>query len=127
MVHRALFGSLERFIGTLIEHYKGAFPVWLSPVQAVVIPVSEKFSSYAESVFANLKDKGIRVECDKRNEKMGLKIREAQIQKIPYMLVVGGREEGAGAVSVRSRDRGDEGAMRIADFIERISSETVPR
>ena len=123
MVHRALFGSLERFVGTLIEHYKGAFPLWLSPVQAIVIPVSEKFLDYAESVHAALVEKGIRAECDRRNEKMGLKIRDAQIQKTPYMLVVGGRERDAGAVAVRSREAGDQGAVPLAEFIARVEAE----
>jgi len=117
MVHRALFGSLERFIGTLIEHYKGAFPLWLAPVQAMVIPVSEKFLGYAEKVYNNLKERGIRVECDRRNEKMGLKIREAQLQKIPYMLIVGAKEQEAGMVAVRSRESGDLGPRPLADFI----------
>jgi threonyl-tRNA synthetase len=123
MVHRALFGSLERFVGTLIEHYKGAFPLWLSPVQAIVIPVSEKFLDYAESVRAALVEKGVRAECDRRNEKMGLKIRDAQLQKIPYMLVVGGRERDAGAVAVRSREAGDQGAVPLAGFIARVEAE----
>ncbi|MEI6632793.1 MAG: threonine--tRNA ligase [Chlamydiota bacterium] len=123
MVHRALFGSLERFVGTLIEHYKGAFPLWLSPVQAIVIPVSEKFLDYAESVHAALVEKGIRAAIDRRNEKMGLKIRDAQLQKTPYMLVVGGRERDAGAVAVRSREDGDQGAVPLAEFIARVQSE----
>ncbi|MDD5557708.1 MAG: threonine--tRNA ligase [bacterium] len=123
MVHRALFGSLERFVGALIEHYKGAFPAWLAPVQAVVIPVSEKHLSYAEGVHAALREHGIRAECDRRNEKMGLKIREAQVRKVPYMLVVGGREEEAGTVAVRSRARGDLGARSLAEFIEALGAE----
>lgn len=124
MVHRALFGSLERFIGTLIEHYKGAFPLWLAPVQAMVIPVSEKFLAYAERVHAALGDAGVRAECDRRNEKMGLKIREAQLQKIPYMLVVGGREAEAGTVSVRSRSDGDLGSKPLDEFIRQIEGES---
>jgi threonyl-tRNA synthetase len=123
MVHRALFGSLERFVGALIEHYKGAFPLWLAPVQAIVIPVSEKFLDYAGSVHAALMEEGIRAECDRRNEKMGLKIREAQLQKIPYMLVVGGRERDAGTVAVRSREAGDRGAVALAEFIAGIQAE----
>jgi threonyl-tRNA synthetase len=123
MVHRALLGSLERFIGTLIEHYKGAFPLWLAPVQATVIPVSEKFLGYAEKVYDALKERGLRVECDGRNEKMGLKIREAQIQKIPYMLVVGAKEEAAGTVAVRSRESGDLGPRALADFVSHLESE----
>lgn len=123
MVHRALFGSLERFVGTLIEHYKGAFPLWLAPVQAMVIPVSEKFMDYAEKVYDALKKRGIRVECDKRNEKMGLKIREAQLQKIPYMLIVGGKEKESQTVSVRSRESGDLGPRLLADLISHLESE----
>jgi threonyl-tRNA synthetase len=123
MVHRALFGSLERFVGALIEQYKGAFPVWLAPVQTVVIPVSEKFLDYAESVRETLAAGGIRAEIDRRNEKMGLKIRDAQLQKIPYMLIVGGRERDAGAVAVRSREAGDQGTMPLAGFISKIHAE----
>jgi threonyl-tRNA synthetase len=123
MVHRALFGSLERFVGALIEQYKGAFPVWLAPVQAVVIPVSEKFLDYAESVRGALAAGGIRAETDRRNEKMGLKIRDAQLQRVPYMLIVGGRERDAGAVAVRSREAGDQGAMPLAGFISMIQTE----
>jgi len=123
MVHRALFGSLERFVGTLIEHYKGAFPVWLAPVQAVVIPVSEKFLDYAGKVEAELKARGIRAECDRRNEKMGLKIRDAQMQKIPYMLVVGGREAESETVAVRSRSGGDMGAKPLGNVIDQIRLE----
>ena len=123
MVHRALFGSLERFVGTLIEHYKGAFPLWLAPVQAMVIPVSEKFTDYAERVYSALRERGIRVECDRRNEKMGLKIREAQLQKIPYMLIVGAKEQDAGTVAVRSRESGDLGPRPLADLISHLESE----
>ncbi len=123
MVHRALFGSLERFIGTLIEHYKGAFPVWLAPVQVMVLPISEKVLDYADTVYKELLNKGIRVECDRRNEKIGLKIREAQLQKLPYMLVVGAREREAGTVAVRSRSEGDIGAIPIDDFLKRLNSE----
>ena len=123
MVHRALLGSLERFVGTLIEHYKGAFPLWLAPVQAMVIPVSEKFMGYAEKVYDALAERGIRVECDRRNEKMGLKIREAQLHKIPYMLIVGAKEEAAGMVAVRSRESGDLGPRPLAEFVSQFESE----
>jgi threonyl-tRNA synthetase len=123
MVHRALFGSLERFVGTLIEHYKGAFPLWLAPVQAMVIPVSEKFMDYAEKVYDALKKRGIRVECDKRNEKMGLKIREAQLQKIPYMLIVGGKEMESQTVSVRSRESGDLGPRPLGELLQQLDAE----
>lgn len=124
MIHRALFGSLERFVGALIEHYKGAFPLWLSPVQAAVIPVSEKHLEYAESVYASLLENGVRAAIDRRNEKLGLKIRDAQLQKTPYMLVVGGRERDAGSVSVRSREAGDRGAVQLREFIAMVAAES---
>ena len=124
MIHRALFGSLERFVGALIEHYKGAFPLWLSPVQAAVIPVSEKHLEYAESVYASLLENGVRAAIDRRNEKLGLKIRDAQLQKTPYMLVVGGRERDAGSVSVRSREAGDRGAVPLREFIAMVAAES---
>ncbi len=116
MVHRALFGSVERFFGILIEHYAGAFPVWLAPVQAVVLPISEKVQSYAERVRAELHAAGFRVELDSRNEKLQAKIRDAQLQKVPFMLVCGKKEEEAGTVSVRSRSKGDLGPRPLADF-----------
>jgi threonyl-tRNA synthetase len=122
MVHRALFGSLERFVGTLIEHYAGAFPLWLAPVQAVVIPVSEKCLDYARTVAAKLGSAGIRNECDERNEKMGFEIREAQMRKIPYMLIVGEREKEAGTVSVRSRSEGDRGSTSVDTFISEVEN-----
>ena len=102
------FGSVERFIGILIEHFAGAFPTWLAPVQVKVLPISEKYEEYAKSVKAQLDEAGIRAEIDLRSEKIGYKIREAQTQKIPYMLVVGQKEEADGTVSVRSRFKGDE-------------------
>ena len=117
MIHRVVFGSIERFIGILTEHFAGAFPLWLSPVQAVIIPISEKHHDYADELKARLEAAGLRVECDKRNEKMGYKIREAQLQKTPYMLVVGDKEKEEGAVSVRSRRDGDKGAMTIDAFL----------
>jgi len=116
MVHRALWGSVERFFGVLIEHYAGAFPVWLAPVQAVVLPISEKVADYAQQVAERLRAAGFRVELDARSEKLQAKIRDAQLQKIPYMLVVGGKEAAAGTVSVRSRSRGDLGPQPLADF-----------
>ncbi|MEA5051693.1 MAG: threonine--tRNA ligase [Oscillospiraceae bacterium] len=123
MIHRVVFGSIERFIGILTEHFAGAFPTWLSPVQAVVIPISEKHIEYAERVAKQLDAAGVRVECDKRSEKMGYKIREAQLQKVPYMLVVGDKEAEAGAVSVRSRRDGDKGAQPVGDFLAAIRAE----
>jgi threonyl-tRNA synthetase len=119
MLHRAMLGSVERFMGILIEHTGGAFPLWLAPVQAAVLPVSEKFMDYAEEVGAALTAAGIRVEVDARGEKLGYKIREAQVQKVPYMLVVGGREAEEGTVSVRRRSGEDLGALSLQDFLER--------
>ena len=116
MVHRALFGSVERFFGILIEHYAGAFPVWLAPVQVMVLPVSQKVADYSGKVAADLRAAGFRVELDARNEKLQAKIRDAQLQKIPFMLICGKKEEAAGAVSVRSRSRGDLGPRSLADF-----------
>lgn len=117
MIHRVAFGSIERFIGILIEHFAGAFPTWLAPVQVKVLPISDKHLEYSEKVYAALKDAGIRVEIDTRAEKIGYKIREAQMQKIPYMLVVGAKEEEEGKVSVRSRFAGDEGQKCLKDFL----------
>ena len=120
MVHRALWGSIERFFGVLIEHYAGAFPVWLAPVQAVVLPITDRQNEYAQQVFEQLKDAGIRAEIDSRSEKVNLKIREAQLQKVPYMLVVGQREADAGKVAVRHRKRGDEGAKPVEEVVARL-------
>ena len=120
MVHRALYGSIERFFGTLIEHYAGAFPVWLAPVQVAVLPITDKQQDYAQTVTNRLKEAGIRVELDDRKEKVQLKIRDAQMQKVPYMLVLGGREADAGAVAVRHRKQGDQGVKSLADFIQEI-------
>jgi threonyl-tRNA synthetase len=119
MIHRAMLGSLERFLGILIEHTTGALPLWLSPVQAVVLPVSEKFLDYGRQVADELHQAGLRVELDDRNEKLGYKIREAQLQKIPYMLVVGAREQEAGTVNVRRRDGEELGALERPAFAER--------
>ncbi len=123
MVHRALFGSVERFFGILVEHYAGAFPTWLAPVQATVLPITDKQSEYANEVVAKLKAAGIRVTIDDRNEKVNLKIREAQLQKVPYMLVIGGREAEAGQVAVRHRKRADLGVFALDDFIATITQE----
>ena len=123
MIHRVAFGSIERFIGILIEHFAGAFPTWLSPVQVKVLPISDKYLEYGEKVLAGLKEAGIRAELDSRAEKIGYKIREAQMQKIPYMLVVGAKEEESGLVSVRSRFEGDEGQKTLAEFIASIQKE----
>jgi threonyl-tRNA synthetase len=116
MIHRALFGSVERFIGVLIEHYAGAFPLWLAPVQSIVLTISERVVPYAERAVAALRAAGLRAELNARPDKIGAKIRDAQLQKIPFMLVVGNREAEAGTVAVRERSRGDVGAMPLADF-----------
>ncbi len=120
MVHRALYGSIERFFGILIEHYAGAFPVWLSPVQAIVVPITDRQTEYAKSIQKQLEGAGIRATVDDRNETMKLKIRDAQLQKIPYMLVVGDREQEHGQVSVRNRKRGDQGVKSLDGFISEI-------
>jgi threonyl-tRNA synthetase len=117
MVHRALYGSVERFFGILIEHYAGAFPVWLAPVQAVVLPITDRHLEYAKTVFERLEAEGFRVHLDDRKEKVNLKIRDAQMQKIPYMLVVGDREAESGSVGVRHRKHADMGAKPLAEFI----------
>ncbi len=118
VIHRAIVGSFERFIAILIEHYAGAFPLWLAPVQVVVLPIADRHAEYAEQVRSRLAAAGLRVELDGRQEKIGYKIREAQLQKIPYMLVTGDREAAEGTVSVRTRSGGDQGARRIEDFVE---------
>jgi threonyl-tRNA synthetase len=120
MVHRALYGSIERFFGILIEHYAGAFPVWLAPVQAVVMPITDRHAEYARKVVDQLKAADLRVELDDRKEKVNLKIRDAQLQKIPYMLVVGDREAQDGTVSVRNRKHADQGAQKVEEFIAAI-------
>lgn len=123
MIHRVAFGSIERFIGILIEHFAGAFPTWLAPVQVKVLPISDKYMDYGKEVLAKLDAAGIRAEIDTRAEKIGYKIREAQMNKIPYMLVVGAKEEEAGAVSVRSRFAGDEGQKSLDVFIQDVKEE----
>ena len=123
MIHRVIFGSIERFIGILIEHFAGAFPTWLAPVQVKVLPISDKYIDYAQKVLDELNNSGVRAEIDTRAEKIGYKIREAQMKKIPYMLVVGAKEEEDGLVSVRSRFEGDEGQKTLADFLAAIKME----
>ena len=123
MIHRVAFGSIERFIGILIEHFAGAFPTWLAPVQVKVLPISEKFLDYGEKIKKSLEDAGIRAELDVRSEKIGYKIREAQNQKIPFMLVVGAKEEELGVVAVRTRLGGDQGQKSLEDFVAEIKSE----
>ena len=127
MIHRVVFGSIERFIGILIEHFAGAFPLWLAPEQVRVMPISEKQAEAVQAVAAKLRAAGLRVQADLRNEKIGYKIREAQLQKVPYMLVVGDREAEAGAVSVRSRSEGDIGVMKVEEFLERSLAEVAEK
>ena len=123
MVHRALFGSFDRFIGIITEHFAGAFPTWLAPVQVRILPIADSHKEYAEKLKEKLEEYDIRVELDEREEKIGYKIREAQLQKIPYMLIVGDKEVEANAVGVRSRKDGDIGAMSVEDFINKIEEE----
>jgi len=123
MIHRVIFGSIERFIGILIEHFAGKFPIWISPVQVKILTISDKYDSYIDSVVSKLKDSNIRVEVDKRNEKIGYKIREARNERVPYILIAGENESKNNSVSVRSRQVGDEGIMAIDVFIERVLNE----
>lgn len=123
MIHRVAFGSIERFIGILIEHFAGAFPTWLAPVQVKVLPISDKYMEYGRKVLDELEAAGIRAEIDTRAEKINYKIREAQVNRIPYMLIVGAKEEEAGVVSVRSRFAGDEGQKVLAEFIQAVKEE----
>ncbi len=120
MVHRALYGSVERFFGILVEHYAGAFPVWLAPVQAVVLPITDRHLDYARGVQQRLEKAGIRATLDDRKEKVNLKIRDAQMQKVPFMLVAGDREVEQGSVSVRHRKHGDQGAQPVEEFLARV-------
>ena len=127
MIHRACFGSMERFIGILIEHYAGAFPTWLAPVQVKILPISEKHVAYAEKLRQAFKKAYVRVELDDRNEKIGYKIRQAQVEKVPYMLVVGDKEEQDGTVSVRKRGEGEVGSQKYEEFLENILAEAKAR
>lgn len=127
MVHRALLGSLERFFGVLVEHYAGAFPLWLAPEQARILPISEKVLPAAESLAEALRKEGFRIRVDRSSEKLGAKIRDAQIEKIPYMLILGAREAEAGLVSVRSRTAGDLGAMKLENLVEKLREEVASK
>ena len=120
MVHRALFGSFERFIGILTEHFGGEFPVWMAPVQAIVLPISDRHNAYGESVRARLAAAGVRCELDDRGESAGRKIRDAELRRIPFMLVVGDREQESGQVGVREHRAGDTGAVSIEAFLQHI-------
>jgi len=123
MVHRALLGSLERFFGVLIEHYAGAFPLWLAPVQALLIPIADRHVDYTRSLGEELRSRGFRVQVDERSERMQAKIRDAQLQKVPYMLIVGDKEVSSGMVSVRLRSGQDLGPLPLADVIHRLQEE----
>jgi len=122
-----MLGSLERFIGILTEHYAGAFPLWLAPVQVMVLPITDRTKDYAQTVAVKLEEMGFRVETDYRSEKIGFKIREAQMQKIPYMLVLGDKEAESGEVTVRKRAEGDIGAMPLDKFIEQVKDQVINR
>ncbi|MCM8779977.1 MAG: His/Gly/Thr/Pro-type tRNA ligase C-terminal domain-containing protein, partial [Candidatus Omnitrophica bacterium] len=123
MLHRVILGSLERFIGALLEHHGAALPLWLSPVQVVVIPINDAVSAYGASVTAELEKNGVRVKIDKRNETLNKRIREAEVEKIPYILIVGEKECKANAVSLRARGKGDTGSMSREDFKNKIKEE----
>jgi threonyl-tRNA synthetase len=127
MVHRAAFGSIERFIGILIEHYAGKFPVWLSPVQVRLLPITDRNNEYTDKVESALKAAGVRCESDKRQEKTGFKVREAQLERIPYMLVIGDKEQAENTVSVRRRDGGEMTTMAFDDFVAMITKEIKDR
>jgi threonyl-tRNA synthetase len=123
VIHRAIYGSFERFMALLIEHFAGAWPLWLAPIQAVVLPIADRHADYARGVRDQLVAAGLRVELDERVEKIGYKIREAQLQKVPYMLVIGDREVAEGTVSVRARLAGDLGARRVPEFVDAARGE----
>ncbi|MDR7865192.1 MAG: threonine--tRNA ligase [Sporomusaceae bacterium] len=127
MIHRTCYGSIERFIGILIEHYVGAFPVWLAPVQVKILPITDRQIEYAHTLAAQMKAKNIRVEIDDRNEKIGYKIREGQMEKVPYMLIIGDKEKDTGTVAVRQRGKGDIGSVPAADFIAGVMDEIVAK
>jgi threonyl-tRNA synthetase len=123
MIHRALFGSIERFFGILIEHYAGLFPLWLAPTQVIVLPITDRSHEYALEAAESLRAVGLRVEVDKRNEKIGYKIREAELMKIPYMVIVGDKEVESGLLSVRHKGEGDLGKMSVEDLKARLTAE----
>jgi threonyl-tRNA synthetase len=127
MIHRAILGSIERFIGTLIEHYAGAFPVWLSPVQVVVIPIKSEHLDFSRQIKENLQSKGVRVIIDNRNESLNKRIRENTLKKIPYLLIIGDSEILAGAVAVRKRGGGDMGCLTVDAFIQEITQDVAAK
>jgi threonyl-tRNA synthetase len=124
MIHRALLGSMERFVGILIEHHGGRFPVWLAPVQAAVLPVADRHLGYAREVEIRLREAGVRVRVEERSESVGKKVHDAEEAKLPYMVVVGNREQEAGAVSVRSHDEGDLGQMSVEQLAQRVTEDS---
>ena len=123
MIHRVVLGSIERFIGVITEHYAGKFPTWLAPMQVKLLPISDKFLPYAEDVYRQLKAAGVRCEIDRRAEKIGYKIREAQLEKVPYMLILGAQEEENHSVSVRPRDQAENQTLSAEEFISQITKE----
>ena len=127
MIHRVAFGSMERFIGILIEHYAGAFPAWIAPLQVKILPITDRNLGYAKNLASQLRELDIRVEVDERNEKIGYKIREAQMEKVPYMLVLGDKEEEAGIVAVRVRGQGDVGSMAFDAFQKMVCEAIVKK
>ena len=127
MIHRALFGSIERFFGVLIEQYAGAFPLWLAPVQVAILPITDRINEYADTIATELRDAGFRVEANLRSDKIGAKIRDAQLQKVPYMLVLGDKELEEEKVAVRERKQGDIGAMSLEEFKEMITQQKLLR
>ena len=127
MIHRAPFGSMERFCGVLIEHFGGDFPVWLAPEQARLVPISDKVADYSHALLAKLKAAGIRATLDEHSDKLGAKIRRAELDKVPYTLVIGQKEAEANSVSVRSRAKGDEGVMTADDYLAKVKQEITTR
>jgi threonyl-tRNA synthetase len=123
MIHRVVLGSMERFLGALIEHYAGAFPLWIAPTQVMILPIADRHANYAEEIKKKLMESDIRVEIDHRREKINLKIREAQMQKIPYMLILGDKEEQNKKIAVRARKEGDLGAEELSTFTNRLKNE----
>jgi threonyl-tRNA synthetase len=127
MIHRAILGSIERFFGIVVEHFAGAFPMWLAPVQAVVMPLSEKFLDYGREVQKKMRAAGLRVTIDESNEKLGAKIRHGQLQKVPFMLVVGEKEASSGSVALRKRTGGDQGSLTVDEVIAEMQRMTRER
>ena len=126
MLHRVILGSIDRFLGVLIEHFAGAFPAWLSPVQVKILTITDRSANYARSVAGRLREEGIRVESDLRNEKIGYKIREARLEKVPYMLIIGDREADTGTVAVRHREDGDRGTVSLDEFVAQVRDQMIP-